>query len=54
MVEQRSLEAMQHRVRVLCPGVQPERISSLEEAAAVLESRGEEPVGFLKFFNSWR
>lgn len=54
VIERRSLDALRHRVRVLCPGVQPEQIRSQEEAAAVLESRGIEPVGFLQFFNTWR
>lgn len=41
-------------VRVLCPSINPSTVNSPDAAMSVLEDYGNEPVGFLQFFNSWK
>lgn len=54
-VDERMLEALQHRIRVLCPaGREPKRIRTEQDAYAELARSGTEPVGFLQVFNTWR
>ena len=53
-VHKQKLEALKHRVRVLCPGINAQELTSAAAALEVLQERGTEPVGFLQFFNIWR
>ena len=53
-VEQRRLEALRHRVRVLCPQKDVAQIRSIEDAEQELGRGNVEPVGFLQIFNAWR
>lgn len=53
-VHKRKLEALRHRVRVLCPDSDPSHVSSVSKAMETLLRHGTEPVGFLQFFNLWR
>lgn len=48
------MEALRHRVRVLCPDSKPEKIHTPQAALRELEVNGSEPVGFLQTFNMWR
>lgn len=47
----RELEALQQRIRVLCPGVDPYGARTKEAALNILAQHSEEPLGFLQFFN---
>jgi len=53
-VDARRMEALRHRVRVLCPDSKPEKIHTPQAALRELEVNGSEPVGFLQTFNMWR
>lgn len=54
LVQQRELAALQHRVRVLCPGVNAQSLRSSAAAVSVLQRQAEDAVGFLQFFNLHR
>lgn len=51
ILEARELEALQQRIRVLCPGVDPCVARTQEAALNILAQHSEEPLGFLQFFN---
>ena len=53
-VETGELEALRHRVRVLCPGRDVASVHSKEQALRELQQHGIEPVGFLQIFNLHR
>ena len=53
-VHQRKLEALQHRIRVLCKDADPSVMTTSRQAKEMLQAQGTEPVGFLQFFNTWR
>ena len=56
-VENRRLEALRHRARVLCPSHlkdKVEKIASIDEAVHLLSSLEDDRVGFLQTFNIWR
>ena len=53
-VESRELEALKHRVRVLCPDSRPDQLLTTQAALVELERKGTEPIGFLQTFNTWR
>ena len=53
-VDARRLEALRHRVRVLCPDSNPAKIHNPQAALRELELKGSEPIGFLQTFNMWR
>ena len=50
----RRLEAYQHRVAVLCPGVNARDIQSVDDAKSALKKHSQEDVGFLQTFNLHR
>eukprot|EP00884_Botryococcus_braunii_P007716 jgi/Botrbrau1/16946/Bobra.49_2s0012.1 len=50
-LEERELEALQQRIRVLCPGVDPYAVNCKESAHSILAQKSVEPLGFLQFFN---
>jgi hypothetical protein len=50
-LEARELEALQQRIRVLCPGVDPYSVNNKATAHTILAQKSEEPLGFLQFFN---
>lgn len=41
------LDALRHRVRVLCPGVDPKSVRSEEQAVKLLRKQGSDQLGFL-------
>ena len=53
-VESRELEALKHRVRVLCPDSHPDQLLTKQAALVELDRRSTEPIGFLQTFNIWR
>lgn len=52
-VESRMLEALRHRIRVLCPSADPLASTTPDQARKTLAARGAQ-VGFLQFFNLHR
>eukprot|EP00882_Tetradesmus_deserticola_P014487 GHRQ01015407.1.p1 GENE.GHRQ01015407.1~~GHRQ01015407.1.p1 ORF type:complete len:214 (+),score=40.74 GHRQ01015407.1:192-833(+) len=56
VVQQRKLDSLRHRVRVLCPGhkSQPGSITSAEQAQELIQQHGSSQLGFLQFFNLHR
>ena len=50
----RRLEAYRHRVSVLCPGVNANALSDVEDAKRALKKHSQEEVGFLQTFNLHR
>ncbi|GLC33176.1 hypothetical protein PLESTB_000362400 [Pleodorina starrii] len=53
-VSQRRLESFRHRVRVLCPGVDPASLTSEAEVRDALQNHATDSLGFLQFFNLHR
>ncbi|KAG2450445.1 hypothetical protein HYH02_004947 [Chlamydomonas schloesseri] len=53
-VNMRRLDSLRHRVRVLCPGVDANEITTEAEARAALQKGASDPLGFLQFFNLHR
>eukprot|EP00882_Tetradesmus_deserticola_P014664 GHRQ01015602.1.p1 GENE.GHRQ01015602.1~~GHRQ01015602.1.p1 ORF type:complete len:266 (+),score=78.70 GHRQ01015602.1:189-986(+) len=56
VVQERKLDSLRHRVRVLCPGhkSQPGSITSAEQAQELIQQHGSSQLGFLQFFNLHR
>ncbi|KXZ56249.1 hypothetical protein GPECTOR_1g217 [Gonium pectorale] len=54
LVASRRLDSLRHRIRVLCPGVDPDSVTSEAEARAALEDHATDDLGFLQFFNLHR
>lgn len=50
----RRLDSLRHRVRVLCPSVEANEITTEAEARAALQKNASDPLGFLQFFNLHR
>ncbi|EFJ47584.1 hypothetical protein VOLCADRAFT_91857 [Volvox carteri f. nagariensis] len=53
-VSARRLESFRHRVRVLCPGVDPATLTSEAEVEQALQNHATDALGFLQFFNLHR
>ncbi|GIL75969.1 hypothetical protein Vretimale_5627 [Volvox reticuliferus] len=53
-VSARRLESLRHRVRVLCPGVDPAILTSEMEMREALQKHATDDLGFLQFFNLHR
>ncbi|KAI8477056.1 MAG: hypothetical protein J3K34DRAFT_169991 [Monoraphidium minutum] len=54
VIQDGKLDALRHRVRVLCPNADPARVRTCEEALKLIESRGTDHLGFLQFFHLHR
>lgn len=50
-VDGHEIDALQQRIRVLCPGVDPASVTTKAAALRILGQRSNEPLGFLQFFN---
>ncbi|KAG2486954.1 hypothetical protein HYH03_014451 [Edaphochlamys debaryana] len=50
----RKLESLRHRIRVLCPNIDPNSIHDEAEAREVLDELATDELGFLQFFNLHR
>jgi hypothetical protein len=48
------LQALRHRLRVLCPGIDPATVTSEVAAQRLLENEASDELGFLQFFNLHR
>jgi len=53
-IQEQKLAALRHRVRVLCPGVDPGSIKSTTEALRTIQRKGSDDLGFLQFFHMHR
>lgn len=53
-VEKDKLKSLRHRIRVLCPDVDPQSVKDVAQAKKVLKRKGTDSVGFLQFFHLHR
>ncbi|GFR47152.1 hypothetical protein Agub_g8843 [Astrephomene gubernaculifera] len=53
-VAARRLDSLRHRVRVLCPGINPATLATEAAARAALAAQATDDLGFLQFFNLHR
>jgi hypothetical protein len=49
--ESQKLNAYRHRVAVLCPGVDPFSVKTIQEAQNIIRLKGTDELGFLQTFN---
>lgn len=49
--ESQKLNAYRHRVAVLCPGVDPFSVTTIQEAQNIIRLKGTDELGFLQTFN---
>lgn len=54
VIDKQKLQALKHRIRVLCPGQDGSQIRSTHQAERVLRRQATDELGFLQFFNTHR
>ncbi|XP_024545363.1 uncharacterized protein LOC112351534 [Selaginella moellendorffii] len=52
--EEEMLAAYKHRVSVLCPGIDLRSVQSVKQARALIQSKGNDDLGFLQMFHLHR